>query len=83
MSLPFRTWTPLSLWIYIRTHPINLSSPILSLNQVLSNIKEKKFLSAIATEIGNVINILRNDILDSSFDFKSNDLMFHEQNLYF
>jgi len=52
----------MSLWIYISANPVNRSSVILALNQVLSNRKEEKFLSAVATEMGSITNIFINDV---------------------
>lgn len=46
--------------MYIRANPVNFSSPILALNQVLRSCNEEKLLYAVATGIGNVIRILRN-----------------------
>jgi hypothetical protein len=57
-SLPLFTSIP--LWINIRANPANFFSFMFVLNQVLSSFKEKKYLSASVTEIGNVIKILRN-----------------------
>jgi len=50
----------MSLWTYISINPVNRSFVILALNQVLSNRKEEKLLSAVATEMGSVTNILIN-----------------------
>jgi hypothetical protein len=43
----------------VRNNPVNLSSPILALNQILSSFKEEKLFSAVGTEIGNATTILR------------------------
>jgi len=51
----------ISLWIYISANPVNRYSDILALNQVLIDRKEEKLLSAIATEMGSVTNILIKD----------------------
>lgn len=46
--------------MYMRGNSVNLSSPILALNQVLRIRNEEKLLNAVATKTGKVIRILRN-----------------------
>jgi len=45
------------LWTYITANPVNRSSVILAHNR-----KEEKLLSAFATKMGSIINILLNDV---------------------